>query len=54
MTAPTELIARLVDVLRRSDLDYCESHGVAQASIEEWDEVLADAEDWLEDARGGA
>lgn len=49
MDAATNLIARLVDVLRRSDLDFCESHGVAQASVDEWDEVLADAEDWLED-----
>lgn len=44
-------IARLVDVLRRADPAWCECHGEEQVDDEEWDEVLAEAEDYLEEHR---
>lgn len=44
-------IARLVDVLRRADPAWCECHGEDQVDDEEWDEVLAEAEDYIEEHR---
>jgi hypothetical protein len=44
-------IGRLVDVLRRADPAWCECHGEEQVDDEEWDEVLAEAEDYLEEHR---
>jgi hypothetical protein len=42
-------IARLVDILRRSDAEYCGSHGQEPVTDDEWNEVLAEAEDYLEE-----
>lgn len=44
-----DLIARLVDVMRRSDLDYVVSHDDEETTDEDWDEALEEAEDWLEE-----
>lgn len=44
-------IARLVDVLRRADPAWCECKGEEPVDDEEWDEVLAEAEDYLEECR---
>lgn len=44
-------IARLVDVLQRADPAWCECKGEEPVDDEEWDEVLAEAEDYLEEMR---
>jgi hypothetical protein len=44
-----EQVWALVDAMRRADPAYCETHGVRQIDDEEWDEVLADSEDYLEE-----
>jgi hypothetical protein len=49
-----EIVAQLVDAMRRADPSYCRSHGVSQTTDEEWDAVMQAAEDWLEDARVAA
>jgi hypothetical protein len=40
-------IARLVSVLRRSDPEWCEANGGEVVFDEEWDEVIAEAEEYL-------
>jgi hypothetical protein len=42
-------VARLVEVMRTSDPEYCESHGCEPCHDEDWDE--AQAEDYLEERR---
>lgn len=49
MSNPIAIIRELVDVLRRSDPDYVESHGVEQCTDDEWDAALEKAEDFLEE-----
>jgi hypothetical protein len=44
-------IARLVDVMRRSDPDYCTSNKAEPVMDDEWDEVLGEAEEYLEELR---
>ena len=43
-----EVIAVLVDALRRSDPEYCDAHGVEQCSEDEWDTAIQAGEDALE------
>jgi hypothetical protein len=42
-------VRRLVDILRRSDAEYCGAHEHEPVTDEEWNEVLAEAEDYLEE-----
>lgn len=49
LVSAVEVIAKLVDVLRRSDAEYCGAHRGEPVSDEEWDTALAQAEDYLED-----
>jgi hypothetical protein len=44
-----EVVAMLVDILRRSDAEYCAAHRGEPVTDEEWNEALEVAEDWLED-----
>lgn len=44
-----ELLERVADVMRRSDPEYVESHAVLPTSDEEWDEMIEDVEDYLEE-----
>jgi hypothetical protein len=44
-------LARVVDVMKRADPEFCDSHGVEQCDDEEWDEVLAEAEEYLDEMR---
>ena len=44
-----ELLSRIADVMRRSDPEYVESHVVLPASDEEWDTVIEDVENYLEE-----
>ena len=44
-----ELLERIADVMRRSDPEYVESHVVLPASDEEWDTVIEDVENYLEE-----
>lgn len=47
---PIAIIRQLVDVLRRSDPEYVESHeGAEQCTDDEWDDALEAAEDFLEE-----
>jgi hypothetical protein len=39
------LLARVADVMRRCDDDYCLSHRVKHTTDDEWDELLAEVED---------
>jgi hypothetical protein len=48
------LIARLVDVMRRRDPVFAAAHGATVTADEAWDEALLEAEDWLDERRGGA
>jgi hypothetical protein len=43
-----EVIALLVDAMRRSDPDYVESHLCAHCSEEDWDTALVAGEEALE------
>lgn len=45
-------LAQAVDVMRRSDADYCASHQVAQTTDAEWDAALEAAEDAMEGGDG--
>ena len=49
MTTAPEMLAALVDLMRRCDPEYCASHSVVQCSDDEWDDTLAEAEEVLED-----
>lgn len=49
LTIARDQVAQLVDAMKRADPEWCECHGVRQVDDEEWDEVLADAEDYLEE-----
>lgn len=42
------LLGRAADILRRQDLDYCESHELIQTTEHERDQVLEEIEDFLE------
>ncbi len=44
-----ELLSRIADVMRRSDPEYVESHAVLPTSDEEWDAVIEDVENYLEE-----
>jgi hypothetical protein len=46
-----ECIEILVDAMRRSDPDYVRSHGVKQATDEDWDTAIQAGEDCLEAAK---
>ena len=39
------LLARVADIMRRCDPEYCESHSVEQTTDEEWDELLMEVEE---------
>ena len=41
--------SRIADVMRRSDPEYVESHAVLPTSDEEWDAVIEDVENYLEE-----
>ena len=43
-----EVIAVMVDAMRRSDLEFCQSHGVPPCCDEDWDTAIAAGEDALE------
>lgn len=43
-----EVIAVLVDAMRRSDPEYVAAHGVAQCSDEDWDTAIEAGENALE------
>ena len=45
-------LAQAVDVMRRSDADYCAAHQVAQVTDAEWDAALEAAEDAMEGGDG--
>lgn len=45
-----EVIAVLVDAMRRSDPEYCRAHGVPECCEEGWDTALQAGEDALEAA----
>ena len=49
-----EVIRQLVSVMRRSDPEYCDAHGIEPCFEEEWDAAMEAAEDWLEDQQGNA
>lgn len=44
-------VARLLDVMRRCDHDYVMAHGLEHCEDGEWDEVIEEAEDWLDEMR---
>jgi len=44
-----DLIHKLVDVMRRSDPAWCALEKAEPTYDEEWDDTIAEAEDWLED-----
>ena len=43
-----EVIALMVDAMRRSDPDYTKAHGTAQCTDEDWDAAIQAGEDALE------
>lgn len=40
-----ELLAKIADVMRRCDPEYCASHSVDQTTDDEWDDCLAEVEE---------
>ena len=44
----TALLRQLADVMRRSDPDYCEAHGVEYTTDADWDAALEALEDAIE------
>jgi len=44
-------ISRLVRVMKACDPEYCAAHDWEPCDDEEWDEVLAEAEDYIEEMR---
>jgi hypothetical protein len=43
-----DLLRRALDILRRQDLEYCESHELIQSTEHERDQILEEIEDFLE------
>ena len=49
LTAADALLARIADVMRRCDPEYTASHSAAPTSDDEWDDCLAEVEEFVED-----
>jgi hypothetical protein len=43
------MLNQIVSVMRACDPEYCASHEIDQVTDKEWDDVLAEAEDLLEE-----
>jgi hypothetical protein len=46
-----DLLDRLVDCMRRCDSDYCECHDLKPTTDDDWDALMEEAEDFIEDVR---